>query len=53
MNCSRQLLEHGFFPPTPIEETCWRCPPAAYLDFGMMSEVSRESRAGLIKQLFT
>jgi predicted unusual protein kinase regulating ubiquinone biosynthesis (AarF/ABC1/UbiB family) len=52
VNCSlQQLLEHGFFhaDPHPGNLLALRDGRLAYLDFGMMSEVSRESRTGLIE----
>jgi len=52
VNCSlQQLLEHGFFhaDPHPGNLLALADGRLAYLDFGMMSEVSRESRTGLIR----
>ena len=52
VNCSlEQLLEHGFFhaDPHPGNLLALRDGRLAYLDFGMMSEVSREARTGLIQ----
>nr|AUG32390.1 putative protein kinase: ABC1 family protein [Paulinella longichromatophora] len=52
VNCSlQQLLEHGFFhaDPHPGNLLALTDGRLAYLDFGMMSEVSRESRTGLIR----
>ncbi|MEY3736112.1 MAG: hypothetical protein RLZZ624_1171, partial [Cyanobacteriota bacterium] len=52
VNCSlQQLLEHGFFHADPHPGNLLALPDGrlAYLDFGMMSEVSRESRTGLIR----
>nr|YP_009530652.1 putative protein kinase: ABC1 family protein [Paulinella micropora]AXY63341.1 putative protein kinase: ABC1 family protein [Paulinella micropora] len=52
VNCSlKQLLEHGFFhaDPHPGNLLALADGRLAYLDFGMMSEVSRESRTGLIR----
>lgn len=52
VNCSlQQLLEHGFFhaDPHPGNLLALSDGRLAYLDFGMMSEVSRESRTGLIQ----
>jgi predicted unusual protein kinase regulating ubiquinone biosynthesis (AarF/ABC1/UbiB family) len=52
VNCSlQQLLEHGFFhaDPHPGNLLALRDGRLAYLDFGMMSEVTRESRTGLIQ----
>ena len=52
VNCSlQQLLEHGFFhaDPHPGNLLAMADGRLAYLDFGMMSEVSRESRTGLIQ----
>jgi predicted unusual protein kinase regulating ubiquinone biosynthesis (AarF/ABC1/UbiB family) len=52
VNCSlQQLLEHGFFHAEPHPGNLLALPDGrlAYLDFGMMSEVSRESRTGLIQ----
>ncbi len=52
VNCSlQQLLEHGFFhaDPPPGNLLALADGRLAYLDFGMMSEVSRESRTGLIQ----
>ena len=50
VNCSlQQLLEHGFFhaDPHPGNLLALEDGRLCYLDFGMMSEVSRESRTGL------
>ncbi|MAR07166.1 MAG: hypothetical protein CL862_08710 [Cyanobium sp. NAT70] len=52
VNCSlQQLLEHGFFhaDPHPGNLLALKNGQLCYLDFGMMSEVSRESRTGLIQ----
>jgi predicted unusual protein kinase regulating ubiquinone biosynthesis (AarF/ABC1/UbiB family) len=52
VNCSlEQLLEHGFFHADPHPGNLLALPDGrlAYLDFGMMSTVSRESRTGLIQ----
>ncbi|MEB3319684.1 MAG: AarF/ABC1/UbiB kinase family protein [Cyanobium sp.] len=52
VNCSlQQLLEHGFFHADPHPGNLLALPDGrlAYLDFGMMSTVSRESRTGLIQ----
>ena len=52
VNCSlQQLLEHGFFhaDPHPGNLLALADGRLAYLDFGMMSEVSRQSRTGLIQ----
>ena len=52
VNCSlQQLLEHGFFhaDPHPGNLLALKDGRLAYLDFGMMSTVSRESRTGLIQ----
>ena len=52
VNCSlQQLLEHGFFhaDPHPGNLLALKDGRLCYLDFGMMSEVSRKSRTGLIK----
>ncbi len=52
VNCSlQQLLEHGFFhaDPHPGNILALNDGRLCYLDFGMMSEVTRESRTGLIK----
>jgi hypothetical protein len=52
VNCSlQQLLEHGFFhaDPHPGNLLALSDGRLAYLDFGMMSEVSREARTGLIQ----
>ncbi len=52
VNCSlEQLLEHGFFhaDPHPGNLLALKDGRLCYLDFGMMSEVSRISRTGLIK----
>ncbi|MFQ6539553.1 MULTISPECIES: ABC1 kinase family protein [Aphanothece] len=52
VNCSlQQLLEHGFFHADPHPGNLLALPDGrlAYLDFGMMSEVSREARTGLIQ----
>ncbi|MEX0588944.1 MAG: AarF/ABC1/UbiB kinase family protein [Cyanobium sp.] len=52
VNCSlQQLLEHGFFhaDPHPGNLLALADGRLAYLDFGMMSQVSRESRTGLIQ----
>ncbi|TVS05819.1 MAG: AarF/ABC1/UbiB kinase family protein [Cyanobium sp. PLM2.Bin73] len=52
VNCSlQQLLEHGFFHADPHPGNLLALPDGrlAYLDFGMMSSVSREARTGLIQ----
>ena len=52
VSCSlQQLLEHGFFhaDPHPGNLLAMEDGRLCYLDFGMMSEVSRESRTGLIQ----
>ena len=52
VNCSlEQLLEHGFFhaDPHPGNLLAMADGRLAFLDFGMMSQVSRESRTGLIQ----
>ncbi|MCP9850319.1 AarF/ABC1/UbiB kinase family protein [Cyanobium sp. Morenito 9A2] len=52
VNCSlQQLLEHGFFhaDPHPGNLLALADGRLAYLDFGMMSTVSRSSRTGLIQ----
>jgi predicted unusual protein kinase regulating ubiquinone biosynthesis (AarF/ABC1/UbiB family) len=52
VNCSlQQLLEHGFFhaDPHPGNLLALADGRLAYLDFGMMSTVTRESRTGLIQ----
>ena len=52
VQCSlEQLLEHGFFhaDPHPGNLLALKDGRLCYLDFGMMSEVSRESRSGLIQ----
>ncbi len=52
VSCSlQQLLEHGFFhaDPHPGNLLALDDGRLCYLDFGMMSEVSRESRTGLIE----
>jgi predicted unusual protein kinase regulating ubiquinone biosynthesis (AarF/ABC1/UbiB family) len=52
VDCSlQQLLEHGFFhaDPHPGNLLALADGRLAYLDFGMMSEVTRESRTGLIQ----
>ncbi|EDY37209.1 ABC1 domain protein [Cyanobium sp. PCC 7001] len=52
VNCSlQQLLEHGFFHADPHPGNLLALPDGrlAYLDFGMMSAVSREARTGLIQ----
>ena len=52
VNCSlQQLLEHGFFHADPHPGNILALPDGrlCYLDFGMMSEVKKESRTGLIK----
>ncbi|MEB3263979.1 MAG: AarF/ABC1/UbiB kinase family protein [Synechococcus sp.] len=52
VDCSlQQLLEHGFFhaDPHPGNLLALADGRLAYLDFGMMSEVSREARTGLIQ----
>ena len=52
VECSlQQLLEHGFFhaDPHPGNLLALSDGRLAYLDFGMMSEVTRESRTGLIQ----
>jgi len=52
VDCSlQQLLEHGFFhaDPHPGNLLALADGRLAYLDFGMMSTVSREARTGLIQ----
>ncbi len=52
VNCSlQQLLEHGYFhaDPHPGNILALNDGSLCYLDFGMMSEVSNESRTGLIQ----
>ena len=52
VQCSlEQLLEHGFFhaDPHPGNLLALKDGRLCYLDFGMMSEVSRKSRSGLIQ----
>jgi len=52
VNCSlQQLLEHGFFhaDPHPGNLLALADGRLAYLDFGMMSSITRESRTGLIQ----
>ncbi len=52
VNCSlQQLLEHGFFHADPHPGNLLALPNGklCYLDFGMMSEVRKESRNGLIQ----
>ena len=52
VQCSlEQLLEHGFFhaDPHPGNLLALKDGRLCYLDFGMMSEVSRSSRSGLIQ----
>jgi len=52
VQCSlEQLLEHGFFhaDPHPGNLLALKDGRLCYLDFGMMSTVSRESRSGLIQ----
>ncbi|MFN9645297.1 MAG: ABC1 kinase family protein [Cyanobacteriota bacterium] len=52
VNCSlQQLLEHGFFhaDPHPGNLLALADGRLAYLDFGMMSSISREARTGLIQ----
>ncbi len=52
VNCSlQQLLEHGFFHADPHPGNLLALPDGrlCYLDFGMMSEVTRDSRTGLIQ----
>mgnify|MGYP001416916064 CR=1 FL=1 len=52
VQCSlEQLLEHGFFhaDPHPGNLLALKDGRLCYLDFGMMSEVSRQSRSGLIE----
>ena len=52
VQCSlEQLLEHGFFhaDPHPGNLLALEDGRLCYLDFGMMSEVSQESRSGLIQ----
>ena len=52
VQCSlEQLLEHGFFhaDPHPGNLLALQDGRLCYLDFGMMSEVSRDSRSGLIQ----
>jgi predicted unusual protein kinase regulating ubiquinone biosynthesis (AarF/ABC1/UbiB family) len=52
VNCSlQQLLEHGFFHADPHPGNLLALPDGrlAYLDFGMMSTITREARTGLIQ----
>ncbi|MFM1800301.1 MAG: hypothetical protein RLZZ117_2579 [Cyanobacteriota bacterium] len=52
VNCSlQQLLEHGFFhaDPHPGNLLALADGRLAYLDFGMMSTITREARTGLIQ----
>ncbi len=52
VNCSlKQLLEHGYFHADPHPGNLLALPDGrlCYLDFGMMSEVTKNSRTGLIK----
>ncbi len=52
VNCSlQQLLEHGFFhaDPHPGNLLALEDGRLCYLDFGMMSDVTRKSRTGLIQ----
>ena len=52
VNCSlQQLLEHGFFhaDPHPGNILALKDGRLCYLDFGMMSEVTKKSRTGLIQ----
>tara|TARA_Y100001968_G_scaffold160451_1_gene146670 strand:- start:12534 stop:14384 length:1851 start_codon:yes stop_codon:yes gene_type:complete len=52
VSCSlQQLLEHGFFhaDPHPGNILALKDGRLCYLDFGMMSEVSKKSRTGLIQ----
>ncbi len=52
VNCSlQQLIEHGFFhaDPHPGNILAMKDGRLCYLDFGMMSDISKESRTGLIK----
>ncbi|MFN9629712.1 MAG: ABC1 kinase family protein [Cyanobacteriota bacterium] len=52
VNCSlQQLLEHGFFhaDPHPGNLLALEDGRLAYLDFGMMSTITREARTGLIQ----
>ncbi len=52
VQCSlEQLLEHGFFhaDPHPGNLLALKDGRLCYLDFGMMSEVTRKSRSGLIQ----
>ena len=52
VNCSlQQLLEHGFFhaDPHPGNLLALSDGRLAYLDFGMMSTITREARTGLIQ----
>ncbi|MFB2893130.1 ABC1 kinase family protein [Aerosakkonemataceae cyanobacterium BLCC-F50] len=52
VQCSlRQLLEHGFFHADPHPGNLLASPEGklVYLDFGMMSEVKRQQRYGLIE----
>ena len=54
VQCSlRQLLEHGFFHADPHPGNLLATPEGklAYLDFGMMSEVKRPQRYGLIEAI--
>ncbi len=52
VNCSlQQLLEHGFFHADPHPGNLLALPDGrlCFLDFGMMSEITKESRTGLIQ----
>ncbi len=52
VNCSlQQLIEHGFFhaDPHPGNILAMKDGRLCYLDFGMMSYISKESRTGLIQ----
>lgn len=52
VNCSlQQLIEHGFFhaDPHPGNILAMKDGRLCYLDFGMMSDISQESRTGLIQ----
>jgi predicted unusual protein kinase regulating ubiquinone biosynthesis (AarF/ABC1/UbiB family) len=54
VQCSlRQLLEHGFFHADPHPGNLLAMPDGrlAYLDFGMMSEVTPDQRYGLIEAI--
>ena len=52
VNCSlQQLIEHGFFhaDPHPGNILAMKDGRLCYLDFGMMSDITQESRVGLIR----